>query len=800
MAGLTSVLARARRAAQRRSQRVSTGHVLLVMLQSGQAEARLLAAGGVREGDLLTAIKTLDDEPQSALEVAFERAHKLAGKRAPTSAHLLLALVRDSRTVARRCLEELGAKPGTLREALEGSLLGRSELPARPRSSAGPVTPLRTPVRKNRRVRTAVQPRPSARAPRVPAKGAIRTTDEPMLVRPESSAEAAPNPYALDPKRFPVLSKVGRNLTELAADDRLDPVIGREAELEQLLDTLARRRSNNPILVGPPGVGKSAIVEGLALRLAQNEGVRGLEDRILVEVSAGSLVANTGVRGALAERMRALRTEVARSDGRVLLFLDETHAVIGGDGPDDLASELKAALARGELPCIGATTEAEFRRHFDRDPALARRFWPIRIGEPSKEMAREVLSGLVERYEDHHGVSIRPEAIRAAVDLSVRFVPERQLPDKAIALLDQAAARVGRRGAAEVDRRAVAQVLSDLQNVPIERMLDDDRGRLLDLEQTLAARVVGHLEPIARVGDILRQGAAGFRGKRPLGTFLLLGPSGVGKTEMAKAVADAVFPEGSFTRFDMSEFSERHAVARLLGAPPGYVGHEAGGQLTESVRRRPYQLVLLDEIEKAHRDVIMALLPLFDEGHLTDARGRTVDFTNTVLFLTSNLGASPRVERSIGFGTPSRERESDEAREHALRTARAALAPELWNRIDEPLYFAPLSRTEVREVARRMLGSLATRLVDERGIELDVLPSALDALVDAGGYDPTLGARPMRRTIARLIEAPLARRILQGSLFEGNRVLIVGEGQEIQLLRQGEVSLEEAAGDFCAAE
>ncbi len=454
----------------------------------------------------------------------------------------------------------------------------------------------------------------------------------------------------------------------------------------------------------------------------------------------------------------------------MLLFLDELHAIVGEGGPDDLANELKSALARGELPCIGATTDAEYRKHIERDPALARRFSRIDVGPPSAEASIAILEGLAPRYEQHHEVTYDREAFRAAVELSVRFLPERHLPDKALSALDLAAARVRRAGGTRVGLEAVAKVVADEAHVPLDRLLVRDAERLLALESHLADRVVGQTGPIARIADALRKGAAGFRGRRPLGTFLLLGPTGVGKTETAKAVADLMFGPAGMSRFDMSEFGEAHSVARLFGAPPGYIGHDEGGQLTEAVRRRPYQLVLLDELEKAHPDVLLALLPLLDEGRLTDGRGRTVDFTNTVIVMTSNLGATASVEtaRSVGFGAVA-ERPSMGAAERALAVARRAMPPELWNRIDEPLFFGALLPEDVREIARRMLRGVSDVLTREHGVTLSVDERAIDALIASGGFDSALGARPMRRTVGRLVEAPLAQKILVGDVPRGTR-------------------------------
>jgi ATP-dependent Clp protease ATP-binding subunit ClpC len=616
----------------------------------------------------------------------------------------------------------------------------------------------------------------------------VEATVEPGETDARPAANAAPavlSRFALDAKKYPLLASIGTNLTELAASGAIDPVIGRDAELDRLLDVISRRRANNPLLVGPPGVGKTALVHALALAIAQDDPIaRGLDRRIVLEISAGSLVSGTGVRGALAEKLRRLVLE-AKSAGDVLLFLDEIHAVIGaGEGPDDLASELKSVLARGELPCIGATTDAEAKKHFDKDPALARRFSIIHVGEPSVKEATAILRGLMHRYEEHHQLSYRLDAIEAAVELSVRFLPERHLPDKALSVLDLAGARARRASCTVVDVPAVAQVIADEAHVPIERLLLRDADRLLALEEILEERVVGQRAPLGRIADALRKGAAGFRGRRPLATFLFLGSTGVGKTETAKAIAEAMFGESNVVRFDMSEMSESHSVARLVGAPPGYVGHEAGGQLTEAVRRRPYSLVLLDEIEKAHPEVLLALLPLLDEGRLTDARGRTVDFTNTVVVLTSNLGAAEASQKTsaVGFGAQSDQAAAARSlEERTILAARRSVPPELWNRLDEPLYFAPITRPDALEIARRMLEKVKETLLATHGVVLIVEESVLSALADAGGFDPTLGARPMRRIVGRLVESPLATRVLGEDVRRGDRIVMRGRGATIEI-------------------
>lgn len=836
-AGLNAFVQHARKNAHRRRHRPSTAHLLLALYQEGPDTGSILMRCGVRETDLLEVLARVDDEPSGAIELALEKALKLARRQGgpATPVHLLAILSRDARSAAHRALEKIGVGARAVREAsmtelgLEGTERRTASPAARPEPTAprrggaepprarlpglAPSPGARTPTRPRRiplglpheepTSRKPLDPRPrrTAERRRPDTPGASRPAPPrarrgkarpgaapPPNVRREEAARRAPAPtlplsaHELDPDRYPLLCALGRNLTALAADGLIDPVVGREREVELVLDVLARRRANNPLLVGPPGVGKTAIAEGLALRMAGGGGgLAGLEGRVLVELTAGSLVSGTGVRGAVADRVRQLRTEVQRSAGEVILFIDEIHAIVGGsEGPDDLAHELKAALARGELPCVGATTDAEYRKHFERDAALARRFSAVRIEEPSEADAIEILRGVASRYEAHHAVRYAADAIEAAVELSVRFMPERRLPDKAIGVIDLAAARVRRRGGKSVDRDAVASVVAERARVPVERLTMRDSDKLLELEALLAERVVGHAGPLARIADALRKGAAGFRGRRPLGTFLLLGPTGVGKTETAKAVSDVFFPAGGITRLDLSECSEAHSVARLLGAPPGYVGHDDGGQLTEAVRRRPYQLVLLDEIDKAHPDVLLSLLPLLDEGRLTDGRGRTVDFTNTIVFMTSNHGAGeassgPR----IGFAADD---DAGAGEPRWMAAARRALPPELWNRIDEPLFFAPLSAREVATIAGRMLDRVAATLHAEHGVALSYDDSAVEALVAAGGYDPALGARPMRRVIGRMVESALASRVLAGDVGAGDAVRLTGRGAEIHFV------------------
>ncbi len=803
-ADVRALLAQAQRAAQRLNQQATTtGHLVLAMLESRDDTGRLLEAHGARGVTLYESLKDVEAEAGNMMELALERARRIAaqsGSRKAHSLHLLLATLQNARSEGSRGLLAIGVSVESLRSMLEDSLGVRDKTPPMRgqmrvmSESAKPALP-RTLIdwEAQKRGQSAPLPRPAplGRSRGVHAQelspAAASTPAEPLQVRPAGplgapKREHPAKAFQLDGATFPLLQSLGRNLTQEVAEGRVDPVVGRDQEIEQVLDVLARRRANNPILVGPSGVGKTAIVEGLARQLLEQSD----EPRIVVEVSAGALVSGTGVRGALAEKLARLRKEVKASEGRVLLFIDEIHALIGaGEGPDDLASELKAALARGELPCVGATTEAEYRKVFERDVALSRRFTRIEVGEPSRDASLAILQSAALHYERFHGVAYARDALEAAVDLSIRYLSEQHLPDKAIGLLDRAAARAKRRGAEAVDRTAVAQVVSEQAKVPLERLLMRDKERLLSLESTLGARVIGQAEAIERVAESIRKGAVGLRGARPLGVFLFLGPTGVGKTELAKALSEELFASSGMTRLDMSEYSESHAVARLFGAPPGYVGHDEGGQLTEAVRKKPYQLILLDEIEKAHPDVLLALLPLFDEGRLTDGRGRTVDFTNTVIVLTSNLGVTQVSRaRSIGFGSESAPA-GELAAQRTLDTVRAALPPEVYNRLDEVIYFPRLSRAAVGQIAHRMLSGVRAALLREQAIELEFDDSVVDALIAAGGYDPELGARPLRRTVGRELESPLASAVLRGEFKRGTKVRVWGEGAKVHLAAVG---------------
>ncbi|HET9930959.1 MAG TPA: ATP-dependent Clp protease ATP-binding subunit [Polyangiaceae bacterium] len=793
---------------------LTSAHLLAAIVKAGGPAADLLEERRFGLEETLRAARTTVDEVADPIRAALARAHDIAARMGFTQAsavHLLVALLNEPRSAARRALEQAGVDVSRLRTtAMQlglGLMPGRRapatrpilampapevpRAPASARSEAPKSTPPRSrsavsiPIVPKARVALPKESAPPTASESTPAPAAAAAATTPPTVPKEAAkaptpAVASSSRFELDPQRFPTLSMLGKNLTLRAARGELDPVVGRDAVIEQALDVLAKREGNNPCLVGVAGVGKTSVVRGLAQRIAAQRDVASLDDKIIIEIPVGELLAGTGVRGALAARLGAMRKEVAASMGRIVLFFDEIHQLFSGEAAEEIGSELKLALARGELPCIGATTLEEYQKAIGQDAALARRFSLVEIDEPSREDAYLVLEALRPRLEAHHRVRYADEALALGVAWSVRYLPGRALPDKAVSILDLAGARTRRRGKPEVIADAVAEVVAELADMPIERLLESDGDRMLQLEEILAERVVGHGPQIRRIARILRRNAAGLGSRRPIGTFLLLGPSGVGKTETAKAIAEILFHcDSAMTRIDLSEYSEAHAVARLIGAPPGYVGHEAGGQLTEAVRRRPYQVILLDELEKAHPDVLTSFLGLFDEGRLTDGRGRTVDFTNTVILMTSNIGSSEvtRVERRVGFG--STESQSSDLDTRVVARAREKLAPELYNRIDEVLVYSPLSRDEVREIARRLLGSVSRTLAAQRGLRLEFSAEVIEHLLDHGGFEPALGARPMKRSIARLIEAPLAEKILAGELPRGAVVLVALEQGEL---------------------
>lgn len=605
--------------------------------------------------------------------------------------------------------------------------------------------------------------------------------------------------YRLDPEMFPLLSKFGRNLTEEAALARIDPVVGRDDEITRVIDILGKRRGNNPLLVGEPGVGKTALVEGLAQRFCQlaHRNNR-LGKRTIIELEIGRLLSGTHLRGAFSERLIAIKDEVRQADGNVIIFLDEIHlwmnAGQSGDGAD-AAGELKTALARGQFPCIGATTADEYTRFVETDMAFQRRFQIVQVEEPSIETAMIIAQGVRLQYESHHGITLDDSALKAAVHMSHRYIQDRQLPDKALNVIDMASSRASRHNKRSINENDIAHVVAEMCGLPVDRLTQSDGERFLNIEKRLANVVVGHDDVIHTIAEVLRRNYAGFRSHRPIGTMLFLGPTGVGKTEMVKALADFLFHDReAIVRLDMSEFMEAHAVSRFIGAPPGYVGYEQGGQLTEAVRRSPYQVVLLDEIEKAHPDILNILLQLFDEGRLTDGRGRVVDFSNTLIIMTSNLGSHVFEEdchedsrQRIGFGKSNvfglSSARTERLREKVRTSASQHFTPELWNRIEERLVFMPLQRDEVARIAELQLSSSNKRLRQDSNIGIDYDPCVIDLLIEHGGYNPQFGARPMRQTIQRLIESNIARLILANKVSKGDTIHITVRRGELHFQR-----------------
>ena len=711
------------------------------------------------------------------VELAIEEA-RLLGHNYVGTEHILLGLIREGEGVAAKALQNLGADLDRVRNQVI-YLLGGNVHPQAPMAKGG--------------------------------KQAKSTT--------------------------PALDSFGRDLTSMAGEGKLDPVVGREKEIERVIQILSRRTKNNPVLIGEPGVGKTAIAEGLAQRIIEGKVPEILKDRRVVSLDLASVVAGSKYRGEFEERLKKVMEEI-RNAGNIILFIDELHTIIGAgaaEGAIDASNILKPALARGELQAIGATTLDEYRKHVEKDAALERRFQPIMVEEPTPDEAVQILRGLRDRYEAHHRVEITDKAIDVAVRLSDRYVSDRFLPDKAVDLIDEAASRVRLRSyvappdlkklesqleevrkekeaavqgqefekaarlrdreqklkeeleqqKAEWEKKKVtdksvvteediAQIVSSWTGIPVKQMTMEESDRLLHLEEQLHKRYVGQDEAVTAIARAIRRARSGLKDpKRPIGSFIFLGPTGVGKTELARALAESLFgDEDALIRIDMSEYQERHTVSRLIGAPPGYVGYEEGGQLTEAVRRKPYAVIVLDEVEKAHPEVFNTLLQVLDDGRLTEAKGRTVDFKNTVIIMTSNAGADLIKRQGVmGFSASAKDMMDYESmKQKVMDEVKKTFRPEFINRVDEIIVFHPLSREDLKRIVTLEVGKLSKRL-GESGISIEVTDAAKDILVDKG-YDPTFGARPLRRAIQRQVEDQLAEEMLRGRIQFGDGVLV----------------------------
>jgi ATP-dependent Clp protease ATP-binding subunit ClpC len=770
---------------------IGTEHILLGIISEGESlAAKVLESLGVnlakvrqeveaivgRGGQTVQQEMVFTPRAKRVIELAFEEARQLNHNYIGTE-HLLLGLIREGEGVAARVLTNLGVDPAKVRVQTT-SLLGAEGQPPAP-------------------------------------KGKGKT---------------------------PTLDAYGRDLTQLARDNKLDPVIGRNLEIERVIQILSRRTKNNPALIGEPGVGKTAIAEGLAQRVVKGDIPEPLRDKRVITLDLAGLVAGTKYRGEFEERMKRVMDEIRGAAGEIILFIDELHTLVGAgaaEGAIDASNIIKPALARGELQCIGATTLNEFRKHIEKDSALERRFQPVMVGEPSVEETIEILKGLRDRYEAHHKVQITDEALAAAAKLGDRYITDRFLPDKAVDLIDEASSRVRlqatlpppeireldaqlRKIVAEketvvkdqefekaaairereeklrferakldqdwkekrqadrvlkVTAENIAEIVSSWTKIPVSRLAQAETQKLLNMKEELHTRVVGQEEAIEVVTRAIRRSRAGLKNpNRPIGSFIFLGPTGVGKTEVARSVAAFLFDdEEAMVRIDMSEYMEKYAVSRLVGAPPGYVGYEEGGQLTEAVRRKPYSVVLLDEIEKAHPDVFNLLLQVLDDGRLTDSQGRQVDFKNSVIIMTSNIGATGiQTTTDIGFrlqkvGSEDEQRTYDRMKTKILDETKTTFRPEFLNRVDEIVVFHQLTRPQIEEIVSLELAKVV-REVRAQDMYLEVTEAA-KSLLARKGWDPQFGARPLRRAIQRMVEDEIAEEMLRGKFQSGDHIL-----------------------------
>ncbi|MCM3654895.1 ATP-dependent protease ATP-binding subunit ClpC [Metabacillus litoralis] len=783
---------------------IGTEHILLGLVSEGEGiAAKALVALGLGPEKIQKEVEGLIGRGQDSsqtihytprakkvIELSMDEARKLGHSYVGTE-HILLGLIREGEGVAARVLNNLGVSLNKARQQVL-QLLGSNETSSNHQS--GSMTNANTPT----------------------------------------------------------LDSLARDLTVIAREGSLDPVIGRGKEIQRVIEVLSRRTKNNPVLIGEPGVGKTAIAEGLAQQIIQNEVPEILRDKRVMTLDMGTVVAGTKYRGEFEDRLKKVMDEI-RQAGNIILFIDELHTLIGAGGAEgaiDASNILKPSLARGELQCIGATTIDEYRKYIEKDAALERRFQPIQVDEPTPDESVQILKGLRDRYEAHHRVSITDEAIDAAVKLSDRYIPDRFLPDKAIDLIDEAGSKVRLRSFTtppnlkelevkldeirkekdasvqsqefekaaslrdteqrlreqleetkktwkekqgqentEVTVEDIAMVVSSWTGVPVSRLAQTETDKLLNMENLLHSRVIGQEEAVVAVAKAVRRARAGLKDpKRPIGSFIFLGPTGVGKTELARALAESIFgDEDSMIRIDMSEYMEKHSTSRLVGSPPGYVGYDEGGQLTEKVRRKPYSVILLDEIEKAHPDVFNILLQVLEDGRLTDSKGRTVDFRNTILIMTSNVGASElKRNKFVGFNVQDETQNYKDMKGKVMSELKRAFRPEFINRIDEIIVFHSLEKKHLKEIVSLMSNQLTKRL-KEQDLSLELTESALEKIADEG-MDLEYGARPLRRSIQKNVEDRLSEELLKGTIDKGQKIILdVEKGEFVVKTAEKEV-------------
>ncbi len=783
---------------------VGTEHLLLGLVREGTGiAARVLQSQGVTEEKVIREIEELigkgeqtGEQPlgftprtKRVLELSFKEARRM-GQNYIGTEHLILGIMKEGESVAVRILIDLGVDPQKLISEISK-----------------------------------------------------------MLTEEAPGAAGEPKSHSAN-SNTPTLNQFGRDLTEMAREGKFDPVIGRDNEIERVIQILSRRTKNNPCLIGEPGVGKTAIAEGLAQKIVEGNIPEILKDKRVVTLDLSSMVAGAKYRGEFEERLKKALEEI-RKAGNVILFIDEMHTIIGAgaaEGAIDASNILKPSLARGEIQVIGATTLDEYRKHVEKDAALERRFQPITVGEPTVEEAIGILKGVRDKYEAHHRVKITDEAIVAAVKFSDRYITDRFLPDKAIDLIDEAGSKVRLKSftappdlkkleeqfeklrkekedsirSQEFEKAArirdeeqklkselekaknewyqksqvktdtvteehIAEVVASWTGIPVKKLAEEETERLMKMEDVLHQRVIGQEEAVKAVSKAIRRGRVGLKDpKRPVGSFIFLGPTGVGKTELCKALAEALFgEENSIVRIDMSEYMEKHSVSRLVGSPPGYVGYDEGGQLTEKVRRKPYSVVLFDEVEKAHPDVFNILLQILEDGRLTDSQGRTVDFRNTVIIMTSNVGARMITEpKRLGFASPNEEKSKSyqDMKNNVMGELKNTFKPEFLNRVDEIIVFHPLEETHIKQIVRLMLDSL-TKRIQSNDIKLEVSDKAVDHLANKG-YDMIYGARPLRRAIQSDVEDKLAEEILEGKIKSGDSVVVDFDGENLTFTKK----------------